>query len=157
MKTWIVSDLHIGHDRDFIWEARGFKSCASHDSFILETWASTVRYDDNLIFVGDVLMGKDKMQRAHRLFAELPFKTLTWFLGNHDPELRKWTGEDVLWLQEFGVNVKHVGLAHERQVLLVDVNNQMLRLDDEGNVLLDVYEDGAVHPEGWSNFYPRSI
>ncbi len=33
---WVCSDFHLGHDRDFIWKARGFSDCAEHDRWILD-------------------------------------------------------------------------------------------------------------------------
>ena len=34
-KTWITSDLHIGHNRDFVYEYRGFASCEEHDAALV--------------------------------------------------------------------------------------------------------------------------
>ena len=31
-KVWITSDLHIGHNREFVYEYRGFASCEEHDA-----------------------------------------------------------------------------------------------------------------------------
>ncbi len=33
---WVCSDFHLGHDRDFIWKARGFADCAEHDWWMMD-------------------------------------------------------------------------------------------------------------------------
>ena len=40
---YFTSDLHIGHDKDFIWKARGFNSIEEHDTQILKNWNSIIK------------------------------------------------------------------------------------------------------------------
>lgn len=35
-KVWITSDLHIGHNREFVYGYRGFASCEEHDAVLVE-------------------------------------------------------------------------------------------------------------------------
>ena len=35
---WITSDLHLQHDKPFIYEARGFSSIQEHDEAIIKNW-----------------------------------------------------------------------------------------------------------------------
>ena len=37
-KIWITSDLHFGHDREFIWKARGFNSIEEMNETIIQKW-----------------------------------------------------------------------------------------------------------------------
>ena len=88
-KTWYTSDAHVGHNQEFVYSARGFGSIETHDSFIMNHWASTVGTDDHLVIVGDLMMGPDKISRMVRLLQNMPYGRLTYFLGNHCPRLDK--------------------------------------------------------------------
>ena len=89
MRAFFTSDLHLGHDKSFIWEKRGFKSLEDHDSFILDYWARTVTYDDIIVLVGDFLMGKNKIDRAFDILERMPFRDMVWVCGNHDHTVAK--------------------------------------------------------------------
>ena len=56
-RIWLSSDLHLGHDRNFIWEPRGFKSVYEMNEAIVENWNSTVSEYDDIYLLGDVLLG----------------------------------------------------------------------------------------------------
>ena len=34
-KVWLMSDLHIGHDRDFVWAKRGFSNVQEHNETLI--------------------------------------------------------------------------------------------------------------------------
>lgn len=86
MTIFFTSDWHLGHDKPFVWQARGFPSMESHDSYLIKNWQETVSRYDDVYIVGDFMMGKDKIQRATELLGSLQFRTVTWVLGNHDPK-----------------------------------------------------------------------
>ena len=53
---YFTSDLHIGHDKSFIWQARGFNSIEEHDTQILLRWNATVSPEDTVYILGDLAM-----------------------------------------------------------------------------------------------------
>ncbi len=55
-RTWITSDLHIGHDREFVYEYRGFASIEEHDEALVENWNSLVDDEDVVYVLGDVML-----------------------------------------------------------------------------------------------------
>lgn len=79
---YFTSDLHIGHDKDFIWGARGFSSMEEHDTEILKRWNSVVWPEDTVYILGDLCMGGNepewnriyKVLNGHKIFVH----------GNHD-------------------------------------------------------------------------
>ncbi len=77
-----TSDLHLGHDKPFIYETRGFANIAEHDQAIMK--ALMLLECEQLFIVGDVMMGPDKVDRIVRLFNMLPYE-VSLVLGNHDP------------------------------------------------------------------------
>jgi len=50
---FIVSDTHIGHNKEFLWGKRGFKSVGEHDETIIKNWNSKVRPTSTVIHLGD--------------------------------------------------------------------------------------------------------
>lgn len=56
-KTYFISDLHFGHDKDFIYEFRGFSSIEEHDEKIIENFNSVVTDEDDVYILGDLMLG----------------------------------------------------------------------------------------------------
>lgn len=55
--VYFTSDLHLGHDKDFIYKERGFDNINSHDIAILKNWNSVVTPDDIVYVLGDLMLG----------------------------------------------------------------------------------------------------
>lgn len=53
---FICSDLHLSHDKDFIFIPRGFSSIEEHDAEIVRRWNSVVSPDDIVYVLGDVIV-----------------------------------------------------------------------------------------------------
>lgn len=56
-RIWFTSDTHFGHDKDFLYAARGFDSIAEHDSHIIKNWNSIVDPNDIVFHLGDIMLG----------------------------------------------------------------------------------------------------
>lgn len=41
-RIWVTSDLHIGHNKEFVYKERGFQSIEEHDSALLSNWNELV-------------------------------------------------------------------------------------------------------------------
>lgn len=83
---FITSDLHFNHNREFIYNSRGFKSIQEHDEAIIERWNSIILSHDDVWFLGDIGMGGDIdyiARQVHRLNG-----TIHWIRGNHDTDAR---------------------------------------------------------------------
>lgn len=79
---YFTSDLHIGHDKDFIWKARGFNSIEEHDTQVLKNWNSIIKPEDTVYILGDLCMGGDEKE-WNRICKNLNgFKNIIY--GNHD-------------------------------------------------------------------------
>lgn len=79
---WFTSDLHIGHDKDFIWGSRGFSSIEEHDKEILKRWNEVVWPEDTVYILGDLCMGgyeKEWNNIYYKLNGHIKF-----IQGNHD-------------------------------------------------------------------------
>lgn len=59
---YFTSDLHIGHDKNFIWKDRGFNSIEEHDIQILKNWNNLITPEDTVYILGDLCMGGDEKE-----------------------------------------------------------------------------------------------
>lgn len=79
---YFTSDLHIGHDKDFIWRPRGFSSIEEHDTEIIKRWNSVVTPEDTVYILGDLCMSGNEKE-WNRVYKVLNGeKIVIW--GNHD-------------------------------------------------------------------------
>lgn len=79
---FFTSDLHIGHDKDFVWQARGFNSIEEHDTQIILNWNKTVAPEDTVYILGDLCMGGNEPE-WDRIYKALN-GTKKFVHGNHD-------------------------------------------------------------------------
>ena len=81
-----TADLHFGHDRAFIWGARGFKSIEEHDAEIIKRWNEVVTAEDDVYILGDLMLGDNAhgIQCLSQLNGKLHILT-----GNHCTSARQ--------------------------------------------------------------------
>lgn len=83
-EIWISSDLHFGHDKEFIWKDRGFSSVDEMNETIIENFNNIISPNDYLILLGDCIMGDiENINYLKRLNGNI-----TIVRGNHDTENR---------------------------------------------------------------------
>lgn len=58
-RVWITSDLHIGHNKDFVFKDRGFSSIEEHDMALVANWNELVGREDIVYILGDVMLKHD--------------------------------------------------------------------------------------------------
>lgn len=88
-KVHIVSDPHIGHDRDFILNPRGYENVYQHDNESVSIWNDRVGPDDTVFCLGDVIFGKDAEVRFYEWLKQVNFRHLYVMSGNHDSGYRQ--------------------------------------------------------------------
>ena len=54
---WFTSDLHFGHDREFIWGARGYTSVDEMNDIQIAKWNLLINEDDDVYVLGDLSLG----------------------------------------------------------------------------------------------------
>ncbi len=84
-KIWLTSDFHFGHNREFIWKARGYSSIEEMNEIQIEKFNSLVQSDDVVYILGDLMLGdNDKgIECLRRLNGNKYFVR-----GNHDTDTR---------------------------------------------------------------------
>ncbi len=83
-KIWFTSDLHLYHDREFIYKVRGYKSAAAHLDGVILKINEYVMPDDELYILGDVAFGGDT-DAAVRAVSRINGKKHL-VIGNHDTD-----------------------------------------------------------------------
>jgi calcineurin-like phosphoesterase family protein len=58
-KTFVVSDLHLGHFNIIKYSNRPFKSLEEMNNTLISNWNSIVSPKDNVFFLGDLAFGKN--------------------------------------------------------------------------------------------------
>lgn len=106
-KTFVTSDLHFNHDKDFIWKPRGCESVKEMNEMIISKWNEVVGAKDDVYILGDLMLGgKESIEYLKRLNGNLHI-----ILGNHDST--NWQAEykklDNLVEMVWATRIKHNG------------------------------------------------
>lgn len=83
---YFTSDLHLGHNKDFIYKARGFENIEDHDEALINNWNDIVNDDDEVYILGDLMLGDNKygIECLNRLKGKKYY-----IIGNHDTSARQ--------------------------------------------------------------------
>jgi calcineurin-like phosphoesterase family protein len=85
-KIWLTSDLHFNHDKEFIWQARGFNSVQEMNEALVKNFNSVVAPEDTVYILGDNMMGMDMESGLAYLRRLNGIKYMA--IGNHDTDAR---------------------------------------------------------------------
>lgn len=80
---YLTSDLHFSHQRNFLYEPRGFSSIEEHDAAIIKNWNEIVTPDDEVFVLGDLVMNDSEsgIKKLAQLNGQLNI-----IFGNHDTD-----------------------------------------------------------------------
>ena len=80
-EIYFVSDLHLSHNKTFLFQPRGFNSITEMNEAIVERWNKVVKPDDIVYNLGDMALNDTNtaLSYLHRLNGKQ-----YWILGNHD-------------------------------------------------------------------------
>lgn len=85
---YFTSDLHLNHNKEFIYIPRGFDNVWDMNRAIVENWNAIVKPDDDVFVLGDLMLGGDMLtQDSLNLIKSLKGK-IHIVLGNHDTDNR---------------------------------------------------------------------
>lgn len=82
---YFTSDWHIGHNKPFLYEARGFSSIEEHDKEVLKRCNEIVKPEDELWILGDLAMsGAEK--EWNMVYYSIQCQNIHFIQGNHDTD-----------------------------------------------------------------------
>lgn len=89
-KIWLTSDLHLLHDREFIWGPRGYNSVDEMNTVSIANHNSVVNPEDEVYILGDLALGGvgDAVLTQAEEYIESLNGKLHIILGNHDTPRR---------------------------------------------------------------------
>lgn len=53
---YFTSDLHFGHNKEFLYKSRGYNSLNEMTEDIILKWNSTVQNEDDVYILGDLML-----------------------------------------------------------------------------------------------------
>lgn len=105
-KIYLISDLHFGHNREFIWKVRGYNSVEHMNTRQVEKWNAIIDDDDDVYVLGDIMLGTtDNIRYISQLKGRLHI-----VLGNHDTATRENLYKElpnVVEVAEVGIRLKY--------------------------------------------------
>lgn len=87
--VWAISDLHFGHDREFIYGPRGFDSVTNHDETLIHRWNEVCSDRSVVLNLGDFCFADPDGTRFKNLMRRLAFGTHYLLTGNHTSGARQ--------------------------------------------------------------------
>ena len=107
---YFTSDLHLNHDREFIWKPRGFNSVDEMNRTIIDNINSVVGKCDTLYILGDLMLNSAKGAESIALLEEIKCGEIYIILGNHDTDNR--VGSYYLWLSSIEPTIGTIKYAN---------------------------------------------
>lgn len=83
---YFTSDLHFCHDREFLYQPRGFKSVYEMNEAIVKNWNEIVQPEDDVYILGDLMLNDN--ETGLKLIKSLK-GNIHIILGNHDTTERE--------------------------------------------------------------------
>ena len=111
---WFTSDLHLCHDREFVWKARGFNSVDEMNQAIVNRFNSVIQPEDTLYILGDVMLNDNV--KAEQYLAQIKGKKI-FIRGNHDTNSRveiykKYTDAKIKWADIIKIKGRSIYISH---------------------------------------------
>jgi len=81
--VYFTSDWHLGHQRDFVWGARGYKDYEDHTNNIIDVTNGIVRPNDIIYYMGDFCLNTP-MSRFEEYLGRIQCQNIRMVWGNHN-------------------------------------------------------------------------
>ena len=110
---YFSSDLHFGHNKNFLYEPRGFNSIEEHDEQIIKNWNEIITDEDDVYILGDLMLNDNEsgIEKLKQLKGKIHI-----ILGNHDSAVRqeiyKTLFDEVLYATMIKVGKQYYFLTH---------------------------------------------
>lgn len=112
---WLTSDLHLFHDKSFIYEPRGFSSVEEMNEAIERNWNELINDDDEVYVLGDLMVGGKTfsnnagMEVVRRLKGKKHI-----IIGNHDTitRIKLYQQEKSIVDVQYATMMRYKGRSH---------------------------------------------
>jgi calcineurin-like phosphoesterase family protein len=86
--VFFSSDFHLGHKREFVWQARGYSSPEEHTKALIEKVNSKVGANDSLLYLGDFCLNSSP-EDLDRYLDGINCRNIFMLWGNHNNPLER--------------------------------------------------------------------
>jgi calcineurin-like phosphoesterase family protein len=86
--VFVTSDTHFGHNKSFIYEARGYNSVEEHTEKTIEKINTKVKKDDILFHLGDFSLNTSEEQ-FEKIISKIECQNIHCLFGNHPNPMKK--------------------------------------------------------------------
>jgi calcineurin-like phosphoesterase family protein len=156
-KIYITSDPHLGHNRDFVYGARGFVDVKSHDDAVIESFNVLARPNDKLIILGDLCLNTT-LEQFDTYLARINCQNIYAIWGNHNnPHEKKiyFLGQPERYVR--GIKVLSYPFEYKKLVFLphyveAALNNQFVILSHYPHFIWNEMSHGAWMLCGHSHY-----
>lgn len=83
---FFTADLHLCHNREFLYQPRGFSSVEEMNEAIVERWNKVVKPDDMVTILGDIIL--NDIEKGIEYLKQLNGQ-INFIWGNHDTDNKK--------------------------------------------------------------------
>lgn len=123
---YITSDTHFNHDRQFIYNPRGYKTCEKMNQVQIEKWNHTIKKNDIVYMLGDFFLS-DNLDFVKQTLSKLNGK-IHLIIGNHDTQSKLELYEqcpnivEIVWATQIEYKGRKFYLSHY-PTLTADLNS----------------------------------
>lgn len=151
-KIWFSSDFHLGHQRDFVWKARGYNSVQEHDDGLINSLNETVGANDILFFLGDFCLNTT-LPQFDAYLDRIKCQNIYCLWGNHNnPHERNVYQKIVGGDKEQRYPVKYKNISYLGHYVEVIVNGQYMVLFHYPILIWNEMKNGSWHLCGHSHY-----
>lgn len=86
-QIYFTSDLHLGHNREFLFKPRGFSCIEEHDRNIIANINKVVAEEDTLYILGDLMLNDN--EKGLEYLKQIKCQDVRIVFGNHETDNRK--------------------------------------------------------------------
>lgn len=147
-KVVILSDLHMAHNREFLWGRRGFNSVEEHARFIREQWFELIDEETTVFNLGDSHFG-DPEGKAFEDFTTWPCKVQYYLWGNHNSGSKQVYNRETQGMEIYPVRVGNVEFVGQN--LTAYINGKHYEMSHFPKRIWDKMAHGARHVSGHSH------
>ena len=153
-KVFFTSDTHFNHAKNFIFEARGYKSVAEHNDALIAKINEVVRPEDTLIHLGDFCLNITPPE-FEEILRRINCQTIYYIWGNHNSCIRRYY-EDTIRAEvhaDYEIYPYTIGkliyLGYYKELI---VNGQMIVIHHFPHQIWNQMQKGAWQLSGHSHY-----
>ena len=116
-KIGVSSDLHLGHNRDFIFSKRGYASLEDHSEGVINILNEMFSENDILILLGDFCLNTTE-EKFEEYLSKIKCQNIYTLWGNHPNPMRKIYNREVF--SKYGENVEVYPFRYKNLIFMGD-------------------------------------